>query len=43
MSHYMNMKLLLFLFLLTLYQAKGDDLNYFSDGIDYWGDKRKKN
>ena len=40
MSHFTK---LFFLFFLILYQARGDDLNYFSGGIDYWGNKRKKN
>ena len=39
MNHFI--RFLLFLFFLTLYQARGDDLNYFSGGIDYWGNGKK--
>ena len=33
----------LFLFFFIPLQASGDEINYFSEEIDYWKDKGKKN
>ena len=35
-------KVFLLFFLISL-QASGDEISYFSKGIDYWKDKGKKN
>ena len=36
-----NIIRLVFLLCLVAHQAKGEDLNFFSDGINYWGNGKK--
>lgn len=40
MSNFIKVLLLLFF---ILFEASGEEINYFSEGIDYWRDKGKKN
>ena len=40
MSHFIKV---LFLFLLFPLPSMGDEISYFRESIDYWGDKGKKN